>query len=141
MVKKFFQELVDRKLDLNGEYYVSMVYNLLIASGYKVSIYEIQHMLQWGTPRDLEEYQRWSDYFRSVSSPGPLPQPICSQINLIPLAGRGLRFIQEGYKAPKPLIKVNGKPMIVQAAKSLSDAHEHIFVCLGEHLDRYPLES
>ena len=34
--------------------------------GLKVSIYGIQHMLQWGTPEDLEEYKSWSKYFKDV---------------------------------------------------------------------------
>lgn len=141
MVKKFFQELVDRKIDLNGEYYVSMVYNLMIEHGLKVSIYEIQHMLQWGTPRDMEDYQRWSDYFSAIVRFSSFNAPIYSQINLIPLAGRGSRFIQEGYANPKPLIPVSGRPMIIQASKSLPPANDHIFVCLAEHLELYPLES
>ena len=64
-VKKFFQKLIDNNINLKGEYYVSLVYNLLVSSGLKVSIYEIQHMLQWGTPQDLEEYSIWSKYFRA----------------------------------------------------------------------------
>ena len=31
---------------------------------------------------------------------------------LIPMAGRGDRFVDKGYKDPKPLIKVNGKMII-----------------------------
>ena len=31
---------------------------------------------------------------------------------LIPMAGEGSRFAKEGYTFPKPLIDVNGKPMI-----------------------------
>lgn len=31
---------------------------------------------------------------------------------VIPMAGRGSRFANAGYKMPKPLIDVNGKPMI-----------------------------
>jgi dTDP-glucose pyrophosphorylase len=65
-VKKFFQKLIDNKISLKGEYYVSLVYNLLVSNGLKVSIYEIQHMLQWGTPQDLEEYSMWSKYFSNI---------------------------------------------------------------------------
>jgi len=50
-------------LSLNNEYYVSMVYNLLIKDNLKVLIFEIEKMLQWGTPKDLEEYLVWSNYF------------------------------------------------------------------------------
>lgn len=62
-VKKYFSELIERNVNLNGEFYVSLIYNLLVEDGLSVSIYDIQHMLQWGTPGDVEEYNNWSKYF------------------------------------------------------------------------------
>ena len=50
-VKKYFKKLIERDINVNGEYYVSLVYNMLRKDGLKVSIYEIQHMLQWGTQK------------------------------------------------------------------------------------------
>ena len=38
---------------------------------------------------------------------------------LIPMAGEGARFKTAGYKHTKPLIPVNGKPMIQQAIETL----------------------
>lgn len=68
-VKKSFQELIDKKVDLNGEYYASLVYNLLVKDGLKVGIYDkINHFCQWGTPEDLEEYTVWSNLFTSHGS-------------------------------------------------------------------------
>jgi bifunctional N-acetylglucosamine-1-phosphate-uridyltransferase/glucosamine-1-phosphate-acetyltransferase GlmU-like protein len=99
-------------------------------------------MLQWGTPQDLLEYQAWSDYFRAlVQHPQQQPAIEQSSVNLVPLAGRGKRFADEGYTTPKPLIAVSGKPMIVQAATALPAAEEQIFVCLQEHLQAAPLEA
>lgn len=63
-VKKFFQQMIDEKIDLNGEYYVSLVFNLLVRDGFKVGFYDkIKHFCQWGTPEDLEEYIYWSRLF------------------------------------------------------------------------------
>lgn len=140
-VKKYFKQLMDEDINVNGEYYVSMIYNLMKRDNLNISIYEMQHMLQWGTPRDLEEYQKWSDYFRHIIQPQENIKPTKNSINLIPLAGKGKRFAEEGYKFPKPLIEVSGKPMIIQAANYLPKAERHIFVCLLEHLDNYPLEN
>ncbi len=137
-VKKYFQELMDQGIDLKGEFYVSLIYNLLVADGLKVSIYDVQHMLQWGTPEDVEEYQGFSEYFKAIANykvPGKLLEK--KSINLIPLAGRGSRFTNEGYILPKPLIEVGGKPMIIQAANYLPRAEENIFVCLEEHIQEY----
>ena len=141
ILKENFQELMNLDLDLKGEYYVSMVYNLLLKKQMKVSIFEIQHMLQWGIPEDVEEYNRWSNYFKAIVNSSEPINVIDSSVNLIPLAGQGSRFVKEGYTNPKPLILVSGKPMIVQASEYLPNAQKRIFVCLGEHLDTYSLKE
>ena len=140
-VKKYFQELIDKNINLEGEYYVSLIYNLLVEDGLKVSIYNIQHMLQWGVPQDLEEYKNWSKYFKNILTKHNKSVPLDKSITLIPLAGRGSRFMKLGYKDPKPLIEVSGKPMIIQAANSLPNSQNQTFVTLKEHLKKYPLEK
>ena len=140
-VKKYFQELIDKNINLEGEYYVSLIYNLLVEDGLKVSIYNIQHMLQWGTPQDLEEYKNWSKYFKNILTKHNKSEPLDKSITLIPLAGRGSRFMKLDYKDPKPLIEVSGKPMIIQAANSLPNSQNQIFVTLKEHLKNHPLEK
>ena len=140
-VKKYFQELVDKNINLEGEYYVSLIYNLLVEDGLKVSIYNIQHMLQWGVPQDLEEYKNWSKYFKNILTKHNKSLPLDKSITLIPLAGRGSRFMKLGYKDPKPLIEVSGKPMIIQAANSVPDSQNQTFVALKDHLKKYPLEK
>lgn len=140
-VKKYFNELMLKDINLSGEYYVSLIYNLMVADGLKVSIYDIQHMLQWGTPQDVEEYNSWSKYFRDACNETLKLKANDNSVTLIPLAGRGSRFTQAGYSDPKPLIEISGKPMIIQAANSIPNSQEHIFVTLKEHLDNYPLEK
>jgi len=46
---------------------------------------------------------------------------------LIPMAGEGSRFAKEGYQFPKPLIDVNGKPMIQRVVENLDFDAEYIF--------------
>jgi dTDP-glucose pyrophosphorylase len=59
---------------------------------------------------------------------------------LIPAAGMGSRFAQAGYTFPKPLIEVNGKPMIQVVVENLNiDAH-YIFIVQKEHYDKYQLK-
>jgi NDP-sugar pyrophosphorylase family protein len=140
-IKKYFNELIREDINLNGEYYVSLIYNLLVRDNLKVSIYDIQHMLQWGTPEDVQQYNTWSKYFRGAVREKEKPKAKKNSLTLIPLAGHGSRFTNAGYKDPKPLIKVSGKPMIVQAAKSLPNSENHIFVTLNDHLENYPLEK
>jgi dTDP-glucose pyrophosphorylase len=56
------------------------------------------------------------------------------------MAGRGSRFATAGYTDPKPLIKFGGRPMIQWVIDNIRPARTHrfIFICLGEHLVRYP---
>jgi len=60
---------------------------------------------------------------------------------LIPMAGAGSRFAQAGYTFPKPLIEVNGKPMIQVVVENLNvDAH-FIFLVQKEHYEKYNLKQ
>ena len=56
---------------------------------------------------------------------------------LIPMAGEGSRFAKEGYTFPKPLIDVNGKPMIQVVVENLDFDATYIFLVRKEHLQRY----
>ena len=56
---------------------------------------------------------------------------------LIPMAGEGSRFAKEGYTFPKPLIDVNGKPMIQTVVENLDYDAEYIFLVRKEHLETY----
>lgn len=59
---------------------------------------------------------------------------------VIPMAGRGSRFADAGYSDPKPLIELGGKPMIQWVIENVrpTRAHRFVFICLDEHLRRYP---
>ena len=60
---------------------------------------------------------------------------------VIPMAGRGSRFAEAGYKDPKPLIPVHGKPMIQVVVENLMPKCEHrfIFICQNQHIKDYDL--
>jgi len=59
---------------------------------------------------------------------------------LIPMAGAGSRFEQAGYTFPKPLIEVNGKPMIQTVVENLNVEAKHIFIVQKEHYEKYNLK-
>ena len=61
--------------------------------------------------------------------------------NLVTLAGRGRRFLDEGYSVPKPLIEVNGRYMVDEAIKCLPSAEKYIFICLREHANQYKIDK
>ena len=65
-----------------------------------------------------------------------------NKINIvIPMAGNGTRFAQEGYLLPKPLIDVQGVPMIQRVVENLNIDGQYIFIVKQEHLDKYDLKQ
>lgn len=59
-------------------------------------------------------------------------------IVVVPMAGRGQRFLSAGILTPKPLIDVLGRPMLTWAMKSLDgiEATRWVFIILKEHDDQ-----
>jgi HAD superfamily hydrolase (TIGR01509 family) len=60
---------------------------------------------------------------------------------LIPMAGAGSRFEQAGYTFPKPLIEVNGKPMIQVVVENLNMDANYIYVVQKSHREKYNLDT
>lgn len=61
---------------------------------------------------------------------------------LIPMSGLGARFAQAGYTFPKPLIDVNGKPMIQRVVENIwYPGADYIFVVQQEHCKKFALEG
>jgi len=60
---------------------------------------------------------------------------------LIPMAGAGSRFQQAGYTFPKPLIDVEGKPMIQVVVENLNIDATYIYVVQKSHRAQYNLDT
>jgi bifunctional N-acetylglucosamine-1-phosphate-uridyltransferase/glucosamine-1-phosphate-acetyltransferase GlmU-like protein len=142
IVKKYFKELIDKNISTNGEFYCSMVYNLMKEDGLKIGIFEIKKMLQWGTPKDLEEYLLWSNYFlyRKPDFNKTFVDKYETTL-ILPMAGAGSRFSKEGFLTPKPLLDVEGLPMIIQAVECLPKTSNKIFIGQEEHFKKYEIDK
>lgn len=62
---------------------------------------------------------------------------------VIPMAGIGKRFKDVGYELPKPIIKVNGYPMIWWAIKSLPSIipEQTFFIVRDDHIKDYGIDE
>jgi len=60
---------------------------------------------------------------------------------LIPMAGKGSRFSEKGYVFPKPLIEINGKPMIQIVVENINIEANYIFIVLQEHIEKYNIDK
>ncbi len=60
---------------------------------------------------------------------------------VVPMAGMGARFEKAGYKEPKPLIKIDGKPMIEHVVNMFPGEEDFVFVCNNDHLRRSDMKA
>lgn len=142
-----FSAMVEKDLQLGGEFYVSLAYKPMLEQGLGVAVYPLQHFMQWGTPEDVAEYNYRSDAFRGLIEP-VTHTPTKRGTVIVPMAGLGQRFVNEGYPLTKPLIPVSGQPMVAQAIDDLPPAERYVFVLradmpghagiAAELLRRYP---
>jgi dTDP-glucose pyrophosphorylase len=57
---------------------------------------------------------------------------------IIPLGGKGERFVKEGYKDPKPLIKVLDKEILFHVIDNLNiKEDDKVFIIYNKDLDKY----
>ena len=126
---KAFEFIIKNNFQVNGEYYVSLAYKYFIENQMNVLVYPIQHFMQWGTPEDLKDYQNWSSIFDNLCKKKKYDDEFkVKGSSIIPMAGLGKRFSNEGYKKTKPLISVSGKPMVLQAVNDLPESKCTTFV-------------
>jgi NDP-sugar pyrophosphorylase family protein len=61
---------------------------------------------------------------------------------VVPMAGEGRRFVDVGYRVPKPLIPVgrDGEPMVVRVVRDLPEASRVVLLVRREHLDGFDAE-
>ena len=54
---------------------------------------------------------------------------------VIPMSGVGKRFIDAGYSVPKPLIEIDGKPIIQHVVELFPGESKFTFICNKVHLE------
>ncbi|MCD6401839.1 MAG: HAD-IA family hydrolase [Anaerolineales bacterium] len=59
---------------------------------------------------------------------------------VIPMAGEGKSFQAAGYVFPKPLIDINGKPMIQWVVENINVDGKFIFIVQKKHLETYNMQ-
>jgi len=57
------------------------------------------------------------------------------------MAGAGSRFEKAGYTFPKPLIEVQGQPMIAKVVENLNLQGQYIFLVQKAHYEKYDLKG
>jgi HAD superfamily hydrolase (TIGR01509 family) len=99
------------------------------------------HVLVVKNPKEvtLPLIEKTLKEFQSTSAAG---KPVVEIV--IPMAGLGSRFAEAGYRDPKPLINVRGKPMIQWVIENLQSKHyrtHFTFIVNRIHLESYRLDD
>nr|BFD31169.1 hypothetical protein GTC16762_07870 [Pigmentibacter ruber] len=134
------------------EAYLSLLFNPIVQDGLSVKITQVDKFICWGTPEDLAQYLFWLKYFKYFADEfrqKSINQTILENkisenprtINLIPMAGKGSRFKNDGYRVTKPLIQVLGKPMAISASLSFPEAERWIFLLRDTELAKHPIKK
>jgi HAD superfamily hydrolase (TIGR01509 family) len=97
------------------------------------------HVMRVESPKDVT-YNNIQKHLNNKIS--MIPKWKNEKLNvLIPMAGAGSRFEQAGYTFPKPLIEVNGKPMIQVVVENLNLDANYIYVVQKFHREKYNLDT
>lgn len=114
---------INKGYKLGDEYYISLTYKALLDKKAKIGVYEIQHFMQWGTPQDFEEYQDFSKSLQFWANRPSFSENFQQKNSRVILAsGAGKRFFAAGYKDPKPLLPLLGKPLLEHALSGIPGA-------------------
>jgi hypothetical protein len=141
LMQQFLQQQISKQVTVGGEYYVSSAVDLVAQAGLNVSVYEIEHFMQWGTPQDLGEYLYWSRLFRDLSTSSDRDDLVEGIEFLGVLAGGiGARFQEAGYGVHKSLLKISGRTIIEQVLK-VSSARPHFLAVKSSEVARYLSEN
>lgn len=114
-------------------------YGLLAAHRTKAHIMRISHL-------DDVSYNNIKSRIGEIENRGQMRKDVPKWTNhrmnvLIPMAGAGSRFEKAGYTFPKPLIDVNGKPMIQVVVENLNLDANFIYVVQKSHREKYNLDA
>ncbi len=119
-----------------GEFYVSTAVQRQIAAGDRVGAYPLERFFQWGTAEDLEDWTGWARAMRCLDAFVEDVAGISTRsVLIVPMAGRGQRFVDEGLGVHKPMIDVGGAPMVEQTLAFLPKPSARVLVVrdsLGE---------
>lgn len=124
---------VQKECHVNGVYYVSNVLNELVLEQKKLIAYHLdsKRYHTFYSPQKIEEYQKHNAVaqYQNKSSTHKISV-------VIPMAGLGKRFQDDGYELPKPFIDVGGKPMIERVLDNLQLENAHYYlVARKEHIN------
>lgn len=76
-IKKYFDLAVEKNIQYKGEFYVTLVYNLLVQDGLTVGYYDTPFVTVFGTPEEVENFEAWVKIIGGGQVSHPLHAAAC----------------------------------------------------------------
>ena len=138
---RFADMQIAGQVSVSGEFYVSLISNLVLSSNGVVKVHDVERFICLGTPEDYEEYLFWSEFHSGKGLESEDGEDLnVTDISLVTMAGAGTRYSKEGVRTPKPMVLMGGKPLFLHSAEGLPPGAPLYFVALSEHVRKYPIE-
>lgn len=65
-IKKYFKMLIELDLHHKGEFYATVVYNLLVNDGLNITVYPTEFVTVFGTPEEVQNFEAWQTLLNST---------------------------------------------------------------------------
>lgn len=121
---------------INGAFYISQTINEMILSNKNIDHHQIdtKNYFPLYSPETIKTFQNMLNLKRNMND-----QILKRPTLVVPMAGDGSRFLQAGYRLPKPFIDVCGKPMISRVLDNLDHTNfDVVLLARKSHLDAEP---
>ena len=115
--------------DINGEYYVSLLFNYFPSMGMRTLTYQIDHFMQWGTPQDLVDFLFFANKVPLNFQSNKIDCPL-----IILMAGKGNRM-KTIEKTKKPYLKLDNIPLFKLCNKNFISNKKNICALNGDNED------
>jgi NDP-sugar pyrophosphorylase family protein len=140
LLMEYGNKWLQREQQILPEVYVSLLYNDMVDDQHLVVIHEVDKFICLGTPDDYEQFLFWYSYFNENQEVIQYGNNYVKRIGMIPMAGNGSRFRNYGYRVAKPLIQVQGRPIVLRTVESMPEQDQWFFLPRQIDLERNPIE-
>ncbi len=123
---KYAKDLIENDLKSEDEAYISLIANKIVNDKGNVLITKVEKFICLGTPFDYHIFQFWNDYFHKDNRESN--ENTLTDISLIPMAGNGSRFKEQGYNSIKAMIQTENESMFIKTTKSFPKSKKWIFI-------------
>ena len=97
--KQALQNLLDKDIKVNGEYYVDSLLGELINLGFNVKVFEINDYICWGTPDDYKTFIYWQSFFHKVDwHPYSLKKDMTVNKDKIKVLDKNYKIFNQDYR-------------------------------------------